>query len=225
MKIAIFDFCDTLVSFQTANAFVEFVCMQKRFSLRNVFLYLYKFLKITKVISIICFVFNKESLDKRIPLLLLRGIYLSDLEHYAIAFYNEKIKPSTIDIVLEELINKQRNTYKTAIVSGGYEIYIKYFAIEFGIDIVIANNINFKNNKCVGTFGKDCMGLQKVREIEKNQLCNEIDFPSSFFYSDSITDLPLLKHVGNPVVVSKKQHQKWIDLHSITNEIIWKNEK
>ena len=162
-KVALFDFCDTIVSFQTANAFVEYAI--HRFKRRRGFYSLYKLVNKTKLISGFYYFFIGHGASKRIPLLFLKGIEKNDLECIAHDFYNERIRPNFIFPVLKQIKMRQEEEYQTIIVSGGYNIYIDFFAKEYGIDCVLANEIIYKNNRCTGRYGEECMGKNKVARL------------------------------------------------------------
>lgn len=219
MKVALFDFCDTIVSFQTANAFVEYAI--HRFKSRRVFYSLYKLVNKAKLISGFYYFFIGHGASKRIPLLFLKGIEKNVLERIAHDFYDERIRPKFIVPVLEQMKTLQQEGCQTIIVSGGYNIYIVFFAKEYGIDCVLANEIIYKNNRCVGKYGEECMGKNKVARLASYLPLNEIDYLRSWAFTDDKSDIPLLELVQNKVVVSKGQHQNWAEDNRITKEIIY----
>ena len=217
-RVALFDFCETLVNFQTADAFVDFVrtkSQNKRmFILERIRMFLIKF-------HVLAFLerrfFSRIPIHKITKLFQLRGLCQKELEYYASLYYNEKIKPNFIPKVLAILKDKQKNRYTIAIVSGGYGIYLKYFAKEFNVPFVLSSNIKFKNNVCTGLLdGPDCMEENKIKYLEKVFAKDRIQ---SEAYSDSITDLPLLNWADQGYVISKGKHQNWISDNLI--EIIW----
>ena len=52
-------------------------------------------------------------------------------------------------------------------------------------------------------FGKDCLFQQKVVLLDQYLLENKIEYSESIVYSDSSSDLPLLKWANTAFVVSK----------------------
>ena len=219
MKVALFDFCDTIVSFQTANAFVEYAIY--RFKSRRVFYLLYKLVNKTKLISSFYYFFIGHGASKRIPLLFLKGIEKNELERIAHDFYIERIRPNFIIPVLEQIKKLQAEGNTTIIVSGGYSIYIVYFAKEYGIDCVLANEILYRKNRCAGKYGEECMGRNKVARLASFLPLNEIDYLRSWAFTDDKSDVPLLELVQNKVVVSKGGHQDWAESLVNYEEIIF----
>lgn len=221
--VALFDFCETLVDFQTADAFVDFVrnhilCQKKNkmFFLESILTTLKKF----RIIAIINIIFShKFSISKRLKLLQLKGLSLKELDAYAEEYYNNIIRPHLIGVVLTELKKLQSDGLKIIIVSGGYDIYLKYFAKEFSIDKLISSRIKFSKGVCNGTlWGIDCLNKNKTKLL--NKINTEDRYYYKFAYSDSITDLPMLHIADKAIVVSKHKNQHWAELNKF-RQIIW----
>lgn len=220
--LAIFDFCETLIGFQTANAFVEFILTQNSHTFRYYLYHIVKLINKCKIISVLFRIFKGRGGTKRIPALFLKGLTENELIDYAELYYTLKLEPSIIRNVLGEIENVP-TSHQLIIVSGGYSIYIDIFARHYGFQKVIANKLSFKDGKCTGCFGIDVMGENKVSELEKAYNGCDIDYENSYFYTDSESDMALLSKVGKRVVVSKNHHQSWADKIKIDHEIIWYN--
>ena len=103
-KVALFDFCETLVNFQTADAFVEYVranCKDNKHMHKwnNIRLFLIK----TRIIPILSRLLPKISIHKRIVLYQLKGKTKIELSEYAQCFYKNMILPNLIHEVIDEL--------------------------------------------------------------------------------------------------------------------------
>lgn len=218
-KVALFDFCETLVNFQTADAYVDFVrekIQDKRMlRIERIQNYLTR-IKIVQFIEIITR--YRYSINKRIKLLQLRGLQLETLQTLAKDYYLDKIKPNFIPDLLDRLIKLRNEGYIVLLVSGGYDIYLRFFVDEYSLTGLISTRIGFKGNVCTGKFdGIDC--LRDGKTILLNNYYS--DKPTySIAFSDSITDLPFLKWVDEGYVVSRNKSQKWAKDNQL-NEIIW----
>ena len=204
-KLALFDFCGTLVDFQSGNPYIFYVLNKLNSPLLNIKNFVRK-LKLK-----FCRLYNKYYLDKNDILKLLKGISFDDLDNYALEYYINEVRPHIYENVLNKLIELKSKGYKIYIVSAGYEIYLKYFAYEFGLDGVLATKIKFdRKNLCLGVFdGKDCISNQKVVYI-KDILKNEIENASEIFgFTDSPSDLPMLNLCNKKYVVASKM-ENWI---------------
>jgi HAD superfamily hydrolase (TIGR01490 family) len=210
-KIAIFDFCETLVNFQSGNAFIEF-CLEKTNLRYKKFLYnLYQSKYYRRF-------FHWQHCKKKI-LSLLRGFELKTLEYLAKEYALVITTQKQIHCLVEELYNKKKEGYLIWIVSGGYTIYLKY-CFENMIDQVIATDIVFEEKICKGEIkGIDCMGENKILKMKQKSLLKKIDKKQAVVYSDSPSDLPLFRLADQCFVVSRRP-QKWAKDYNF-EEIIW----
>ena len=218
MKIALFDFCETLANFQTADAYVHFV--QTNSPVSHKFIKLsYDLLNKSHLLGIPRRLFPESSMDKKWIMRQMAGRSEEEMTVLARKYYDERVKPALIPEVVEELKTKQLEGYKIYLISAGYSIYLQFFAQEFAVDGVIATKIAFNNGVCLGRFdGPDCMFSHKLDYIKQGIPDNH--FEDWFAYTDSITDLPLLELVGHPVVISKEISQKWAEQKGY-KQIIW----
>lgn len=216
-KIAFFDFCETLVNFQTADEFV-------RFTYKKVY---NRELEINKFYAKILFFLDgitryRFSLNKRAVLRKLKGLTYHQIDTCAKIYYDEVIKPNFIQKLIDVLNKKKVEGYNIVIVSGGYNVYLKYFAKEFYVTDVISTRIGFRNEICTGKFdGIDCLNFNKVSLLDK--IYNSIELYSEA-YSDSITDIPFLKWANEGYVVSRNYQQSWNNKYKF-KEIVWEEKR
>jgi len=223
-KLVVFDFCETLVDLQSADKFIDYVIEKEKYNkyrflntLTNIF---------TKLgfLAIVSKLFPKLNLSKRLRLYQIKGVSKMAIDALAIQYYNEVLKHHKIKHLHELLLKHIDNKDHILIVSGGYAPYIKYFSEFYKLQYSFATEIEFHNNRATGMFfGKDCLFNQKVVLIETYLKENKILFDESIAYSDSISDLPLLRWADKAYVVSKRKSQEWAKANGF-NEIIWQND-
>lgn len=220
IKVALFDFCETLANFQTADAFVDFVRNHSNSHIMKSKEKMWLFMRKSRLMSVLDLVTKKQN-SKRIKLHQLKGIKKNELEDLSQEYYKQRIRPNLIRPILNRMLSLKHEGYTIGLVSGGYGIYLKYFVEEFKIDFCISSELDFKGDYCTGKMrGLDCMNQNKVMLL--NRYFKEKPFKSIAF-SDSITDIPFLQWTKEGVVVSRN-HQKWIENYNFS-EIIWVNEK
>lgn len=218
-KVAIFDFCDTLVDFQTADAYVDFVRETKRkFSIVFKY-YLFNFLSKIRFLDALEFLTHwRESIHKRFYLWQLKGVSEAELELLSLRYYNERVRTHLIDQTISLLKEYQSRNIQIWIVSGGYSIYLKHFVREFDVDRLICSNIKMKNGKCIGKLdGLDCLNDNKV-VLLKDAVPNYNEYIFIASLSDSITDIPILSFAHEGIVISHSP-QLWAK-EKCFNEII-----
>lgn len=222
-KVALFDFCETIANFQTADAYVDFV--RERLNDRRMCRLekVQRFLRTVKVIQIIEKLTRyRFSINKRIKLWQLRGHKLPELQGLAKEYYQERIKPNFIPEMIEKLLNLKDQGYSIYLVSGGYDIYLRYFAEENDLSGVMSTKVGFKGDNCTGKFdGIDCLRDGKTMLLNK-YFSSKPAFSVAF--SDSKSDLPFLKWVDEGYVISRNKHQEWSTDNNL-KEIIWTRNK
>lgn len=223
-KVALFDFCETLANFQTADRYVSFVRSRMNCGQMRRKGALYRWCRKFRLIDIASVFLPHSSISKRFILYSLRGVQFDVLDKFAEEYYLTQIRTNLIKESVAELKQMQEAGYRIMLLSGGYDIYLKYFAEEFGVSDIVSTSIGFRNGVCTGFFnGKDCLGKNKIAMLE--QYCKrvgiEIDRRISFAYTDSRTDLPMLGYVGNAVVVRRRDVPRWYQENGCYKEIVW----
>jgi HAD superfamily hydrolase (TIGR01490 family) len=88
------------------------------------------------------------------------------------------------------------------IVSSSAEEIVRPLAEHLGPVDVIATKAQIEEGRYTGELEFYCYGENKAVEIRRIAEERGIDLSGSYAYSDSITDLPMLEAVGNPVAVN-----------------------
>jgi len=217
-KIIIFDFCETLVDFQTADAFVEYVCMHSDYYPIRLRMCINRILNKARILDVLEILTKwKKSYHKKACLWQIKGLSKRELEDLSLGYYEEKVRPHLIDKTNAILRDYLSQNVPVWIVSGGYDIYLQHFAREFGIGRIISSRLKFREGVFTGFLdGLDCLHENKVRLLNQ-YLTKDVNILAS--YSDSITDIPILRIAEKSYVISRK-HQEWINKYKF-NEIIW----
>jgi HAD superfamily hydrolase (TIGR01490 family) len=106
---------------------------------------------------------------------------------------------------------------KVFIVSSSPEEVVRPMADRIGVDDVIATRAETKDGRYTGRLEFYAYGESKadaVREVAERE---GLDLSSSYAYTDSITDLPMLEAVGHPIAVNPDR-----DLRKVATERGWR---
>lgn len=219
MAVALFDFCGTLVDFQTADAYVRYV-QRHTIATHPGIRILYELLDRSHMLGPIRRVFPTASIDKKLILMQLKGRTYEECAAWARSYYLSEIRPRLILPVLARLQALQAQGYQVYLASGGYDIYLRYFVEEFSLDGCIASHIGFHQGVCTGRLeGPDCMYHHKVEHV-RSALGERAFGEGSVAFSDSPTDLPMLEAVAEPVVVSHLTGQEWAAVRGY-EQLVW----
>jgi HAD superfamily hydrolase (TIGR01490 family) len=118
-------------------------------------------------------------------------------------FMRDKILPM-VRKSARELIERHCDDLRT-IVTATNSFVTAPIAREFGVDNLIATEPAHAGGEFTGEVaGTPCFREGKVKRVEEwlaDRGRSLKSFPQSWFYSDSMNDLPLLSRVTNPVAV------------------------
>jgi putative phosphoserine phosphatase/1-acylglycerol-3-phosphate O-acyltransferase len=90
-----------------------------------------------------------------------------------------------------------------ALVSGSTRYVLDPLAAHLGVKHVLCTELESDQGVLTGRVVEPvCFGRGKVHRLSQLIECEGLDLPRSWFYTDSMSDLPLLELVGHPVVVN-----------------------
>ncbi|HET9250322.1 MAG TPA: HAD family hydrolase [Actinomycetota bacterium] len=101
--------------------------------------------------------------------------------------------------LIEQHRSEGRDIY---IVSSSPEEVVRPLARHVGVAGVLATRAKIEDGRYTGELEFYCYGDGKAEAIRSLAEDREIDLSSSYAYSDSATDLPMLRSVGHPVAVN-----------------------
>jgi len=110
-----------------------------------------------------------------------------------------------------------RRGRRVIIISASPEEIVRPIAEHIGVREVIATKVKTDSQgRYLPEVDVYAMGPGKAEAMEELARTADIDLEGSFAYSDSITDLPMLEAVGNPVVVNPEK-----ELRAVAEERGW----
>jgi phosphatidylglycerophosphatase C len=188
MNLVVFDFCETLVDFQTADNFCRFVLLKKK---KKLYLKLDSFFEEYKVYNFLTLFKLFNNLQKKILLKGLKGLSSFEIDSFAKDYLETVIENKKNKIVFDKFIEHIKLGDYVVINSGGYEPYLHLFSLKYSVKKTFATKFKYERNFFTGEIdGEDCLQNEKVLRMEKDGVLSE-KFVSIFVYSDSITDMPL----------------------------------
>ena len=119
------------------------------------------------------------------------------------AFFDERIRPRMLPAARKLLENHRADL--VAIITATNRFLTEPIAAAFGVEHLIATEPQIVDGRFTGDVdGTPCMREGKIERLEQwlGQRAQRLaGFEKSWFYSDSINDLPLLERVTHPVAV------------------------
>ena len=125
------------------------------------------------------------------------------LEEEAIAWVEAAVV-ETIYPEVERLVDEHlAESHVVAIVSGATAFVVRPIATRLGIEHILYTRLEVENGLFTGRVIEPiCFEEGKIYWLQQFIDEQGIDLAKSYFYSDSITDLPLLDLVGHPVATN-----------------------
>jgi HAD superfamily hydrolase (TIGR01490 family) len=119
-------------------------------------------------------------------------------------WFVEDVMPHIAERGVERVREHQAQGHAIAIVSASTQYVVRPMAAYLGIDgQYVCTHLASKGGQLTGeVIPPVCYGQGKVVWAERFAAEQGVDLSSSYFYTDSISDLPLLERVGHPVAVN-----------------------
>jgi len=128
-------------------------------------------------------------------------------EQYIIDFarqvFNEVMKYAIRKDAIKEIEFHRNNNAHLVMLSASMNFICKPVIEFLGLDDLICTNLQVENNHFSGrTLGDICFGQEKLARSLSFIQHRPYSLQNAYFYTDSITDLPMLEAVGNPMAVT-----------------------
>ena len=117
-------------------------------------------------------------------------------------FVQTMIEPMRLPRAEKLLASHRDRGHTLLIITSTNRIITEPIAALLGVDHLLATDLEISQNRLTGRMsGTPCFHCGKVSRLEDWLERTGHSLKGSFFYTDSHTDLPLLKIVDNPVAV------------------------
>jgi HAD superfamily hydrolase (TIGR01490 family) len=206
MRLALFDLDNTLLAgdsdFEWAQFLIEQGVLDREvYEARNEWFYQQYKLGTLDIHAFLDFQLKPLSRHKRI-----------ELDEWHKEFMRKKIVPMMLQKSRDLVAQHQQQGDMMAIVTATNSFVTAPIAKAFGIEHLIATEPEIIG----GEFTGGVVGVPSFREGKITRLTQWLahrkqtlaDFSTSYFYSDSLNDIPLLQMVSNPVAVDPDEKLK-----------------
>jgi HAD superfamily hydrolase (TIGR01490 family) len=146
---------------------------------------------------------NKMDRMREAMLTLTRGWDQQHVKELVRETLDEVLTPIIYAEALELIDEHRKAGRKTVIISSSPHETVEPIGEYLGVDDVIATRARVDaQGRYTGELEFYAYAAQKAEAIREMAVAEGIDLANSYAYSDSITDLPMLELVGNPVAVN-----------------------
>lgn len=152
---------------------------------------------------------------KRYFMSFVRNIHENELKELVKEFYDKRLSKIFYVDAIDTMKKLKGEGCKIYLISASAEFYLNELYNIKEVDKIIGTKFKFTDGYYSGEIiGENNKGEEKVRrlmEVLKEENI-EVDFKNSYMYSDSLSDLPLLKIVGHPYLINFKKKKENIEI-------------
>jgi len=197
MKVAaFFDLDGTLVSVNTASLWMKRERRLGRINLYQQFM---------AIFYMLCYRFGVVNIEEVTikALQTVKGLNEEEVRKWTHEWFEKEVTPYAAPDAFDA-IKEHRNSGHILVLLTSASLYESEIAAKFfGMDAFLCSRYEVKDGVFTGGIILPlCYGHGKVIHARNYASENNIDLSISYFYSDSITDLPMLMAVGNPRAVN-----------------------
>jgi HAD superfamily hydrolase (TIGR01490 family) len=150
------------------------------------------------------------------------GIPNDKIEELCISTTEKRLIPSIYKEAVNEIEFHRRNNAGIVILSASLLQVCNCIAEETGADDIICTVLKSENGYLTGeASGKLCFGEEKKERLRDYCYKNNINISESYYYGDSISDLPVFLCVGHPVCINPSGKLKKTALRSGWKILNW----
>lgn len=197
MRLALFDLDNTLLGGDSDHAWGDYLCERGildpvEYKARNDAFY-------------VDYLAGKLNLTDYLnfSLEILATTEMAQLDEWHRDFMRDCIEPIILPKALELLASHRAAGDKLVIITATNRFVTGPIAERLGVETLLATECEMQNGRYTGrSFDVPCFREGKVTRLNRWLEENGLSLEDSYFYSDSMNDLPLLEQVTHPVVVN-----------------------
>lgn len=195
-NICFFDMDGTLIAGNSGVSFMRYSYARGKTNLWRVG---------KSIVNYLRYRYNLLNMDKayRQSLRPLIGVKEEELIKFCYEWFRERVEKLIYPEIIEIIRQHQKNGELTVIISNSTTYAIKPLAEHLGIPHVLGTILQVQDGRFTGNYiAPLCFGQGKIFWAKKMMQKLNSNFGLATFYTDSITDLPLLELVENPQIVN-----------------------
>lgn len=195
-QAAFFDMDKTLIAVNSARLWVEYMWREGELGKRDL---------LRSMVGLLGYKLAVVDVDKlaREAVARLRGESEAEMRDRIERWYEREIRP-TIRSSMRDVVERHRQRGHHLVLLTASSPYVATpLANDLDIEHVISTRFEIADGCFTGRLEEPiCYGRGKVTLSETWAKQNSVELGTSWFYTDSFTDVPMLRRVGNPIAVS-----------------------
>ncbi|HSV06054.1 MAG TPA: HAD family hydrolase [Candidatus Binatus sp.] len=133
----------------------------------------------------------------------IRGRVEAEVREDCVRWYASMIRPHLLPAMAATVSAHRRAGHVVAILTSATRYLAAPLAADLGIEHILVTQLVVRDGRFTGEAVRPvCYGDGKMYWAERFAAAEGLELDQSYFYTDSITDLPVLERVGEPRVVN-----------------------
>lgn len=133
-----------------------------------------------------------------------RGAPRTELEAWGRHLYATRLRAGVRRELVREVERRRRDGFVIVVATAAWDFMVMPFAAEIQTDAMVATRVAYAGDRCTGGIvGRECMGLGKQEALLARFSMDSVDWDRSVFWTDHVSDIPLLKQVGERWFVTR----------------------
>lgn len=193
---AFFDIDGTLVSVNTAPLYARYMRRHGRARRRDLLQTAYYLLQ---------YRLNLLDIDRALERAsrFIVGQEEAEIRAFCERWYREMVRDYLVPEMVELVARHRRDGHVVALLSSSTNYLAEPLANELGVEHLLVTRLEVVDGRFTGRpISPVCYGAGKVHFATAFATERGIDLGRSFFYTDSVTDLPVLELIGHPRIVN-----------------------
>jgi HAD superfamily hydrolase (TIGR01490 family) len=132
-----------------------------------------------------------------------KGLSEGDFDKLCFQTFSDVLLPAVYPEAITEINTHKSNGVRVIILSSAVDSICRAVSEKLGMDGYICSSLEVSKGYLTGRpAGRLCYGEEKLNRLIGYCIANNTDQSGLWYYSDSISDLPVLSAVGNPVCIN-----------------------
>jgi len=195
VRAAFFDMDNTLLRVETGMSWVRFLYRRGELSKRTVAKALYWQALYKLAVLDMDTVFTRLVAD-------LRGDSEAEMIAKCDIWYRDHVAPEVAPAARVAIEHHRQAGHLIVLATGSTQYAARPVARGVGIEHVLSSELEVADGIFTGRPAAFCFGQHKVTLAERWAAQHDVDLATSYFYSDSYNDLPMLERVGTAIAVN-----------------------
>jgi HAD superfamily hydrolase (TIGR01490 family) len=133
----------------------------------------------------------------------IRGRSEADIAAHCRIWYRDMVRRYLLPEMVRRVREHKARGHLVTILSSTTNYLADPLAEELGIEHLLVSRLVVKDGRFTGEAHLPiCYGKGKIYWARRFAAEHDVDLAESFFYTDSVTDLPMLEAVGHPKIVN-----------------------